>query len=182
MMQADTREKLGSGLPRLTVMAAALVACWSVVIGAAPAGAAAQTTCSLWTHAQISALIDATKYNTTTSTTDHCAWQTPGEEVTANELQLQDGPVTASNTLVGKSGPALANSLGCTGSVVKPISGSGVLGYSCISALAISGAEMTVQKGNVQIAVSIVYGLPKFKVKSSALVADARTVLAELHA
>jgi len=175
-------------LGRITLTAAALVAGWSIPYAApaaaAPAVYAAQTACSLLTHSQVSALMDASRWNVTLSKPTHCSWDTPSpQEATSTQIQLTIKNVSPGNTLVGKPESALVTfPLGCNGLVIERFGTTGEIGYYCVGRPPFSGANMTAQEGGVQISMSIVYGVAGARLDASALVADANAVLKELHA
>lgn len=141
-----------------------------------------KTACSLLTRSQVTALIDAAHFSVTISGPDHCSWDVAGNSPTSNGAQIIVGTVNASNTLIGQSGAALAQRLGCTGYTVKKIPAVGELGYYCVFPLAISGADLYIQKGSTRVGISIDYGLPGDKVKVADLVSDAKLLIKEVTA
>jgi hypothetical protein len=144
--------------------------------------ALAKTACSLLTRGQVTALIDATHFSVTISAPDHCSWDVAGNTPTSNGVQISSGPVNASNTLVGRSGAALAEAIGCTGYTVKKVPAVGELGYYCIIPLAISGADLYIQRGSTRVGIFIGYGLPGDKVNVPDLVSDAKLLIKEATA
>ena len=181
----ENMQAWGGRLGRITMAAVALIAGLGTGAYAAPAAArtavsTARSACSLLTHAQVAAIIDASRFNETISTPDHCSWDTPGPEITSNGVQLETQKVTPTNTLA--DGPDSGVRSGCGSNRIKHFEEQGVIGYYCVYALAISGAQMFAQEGQVQIWIPVNYGLPADTVKAPALVADAVQAVKELNA
>jgi hypothetical protein len=144
--------------------------------------ALAKTACSLLAHSQVTVLIDASHFSVTISAPDHCSWDVAGNTPTSNGVQIIIGTVNAGNTLIGRSGAALAEAIGCTGYAVKKVPTVGELGYYCVIPLAISGANLYIQKGSTRAGLNIGYGLPGDKVNVPDLVSDAELLIKEVTA
>jgi hypothetical protein len=144
--------------------------------------ALAKTACSLLTRSQVTALIDASHFTVTISAPDHCSWDVAGNTPTSNAVQIIIGTVNAGNTLIGRSGAALAEAIGCTGYAVEKIAAVGEVGDYCVILLAISGANLYIQKGSTRVGLNIGYGLAGDKVKVADLVSDAKLLIKEATA
>ena len=149
----------GGHLGRLTMATVALAAVLATGANAtfAPAGAAVTTArdaCSLLTHSQVAAILDASHFNETISTPQHCSWDTPGPEITSNGAQLAVQPVSVTNTLA--SGPNSEVRNGCGHYVIKHFAEPGITGYYCIFPEAIPGAQLFAQEGKIRIWIPII--------------------------
>ncbi len=165
------------------LLASCSAAACLLAASATAAPSAAKSACTLLTHAQISTLIVASHYTVVMSSSDHCAWSTPGPEITANELQLTTKPVNASDTLVGQSASTYASKGDCGSGTIKHFETAGVIGDYCIATPnPFSSALISMQEGGLQASISIVYGATGARVNASALVADGKEVLKEIHA
>ncbi|HTW10373.1 MAG TPA: hypothetical protein VME46_22910 [Acidimicrobiales bacterium] len=182
---ADKLQGWGGRLGRIAMVTAAIFAGLSggastTSVAAVPATSATRSACSLLTHAQVVVLIDATHFSETISAPAHCSWDVAGAAATSNGVQLEIQKVTSANTLVRGPSPEVKD--GCAGYVTKHFVESGVIGYYCIYAMAISGGQMFAQENKVQIWIPINYGLPGDTVKVGALIADAVHVIKEIDA
>jgi hypothetical protein len=172
---------LGTKLGSVVLVAGSAAGPYAAAAAAAsPVVPVAKPACSLLTHAQVVTLIDASRFNETIHTADHCSWDTPGPEITANGVQLETEKVTLADTLA--NGPSSAVRGGCGHYLIKHFVQRGVTGYYCIYAQAISGGQMFAQEGEVQIWIPINYGLPGDTVKVPAFISDAVGVVKELNA